>query len=396
MFAVYLLSMGGLALSALCMLRLSPSLAALVEVDGKRFASLDGLRGLLASGVFIHHAAVYQVYASEGVWRDPSDRLLRSLGGDCVNVFFMITGFLFWRKALLGGGRLARAELLRSRVRRVMPAYLVVATLVIAVALAQTRFTLRESPGEIALEVTRWLAGGLLGAPPINGVGAVPINCGVTWTLQYEWCFYLALPLLAWFASDRRAPLLLGIFFALWGAARWLRLELPFSPGSLSRFLMGMLVAHLVVRWPDLAQLRSRAVSSLLAAALAASIALPIPRAVLGAVLWLSFAAVIYGNDFFGLLTSRWMTLLGHVSYSIYLIHGLVLSLSVLGLQQLTSVASLSSPAYWVFIGGVGALMLWASMGLYRLAEAPFIAAPHARTKAPARAPRAAAEQPSP
>ncbi len=86
----------------------------MLQDGGKRSRSARWVfAGLLATGVFVHHACVYRVFLLEDRWLEPSDRFMRALGGDGVNVFFMITGFLFWRKALLGGGRVDAVPLLR-------------------------------------------------------------------------------------------------------------------------------------------------------------------------------------------------------------------------------------------------------------------------------------------
>ena len=97
-----------------------------------RFGALDGFRGLLASGVFIHHAVVNYGYAQTGRWEKPASRFYESLGGQCVLYFFMITGLLFWSKCLKGGGHINAKDLVSSRIRRIMPAYVASVALVFA------------------------------------------------------------------------------------------------------------------------------------------------------------------------------------------------------------------------------------------------------------------------
>ena len=42
-----------------------------IHSNNDRFISIDGLRGYLALGVFIHHAAVWYFYLKKGVWEPP-------------------------------------------------------------------------------------------------------------------------------------------------------------------------------------------------------------------------------------------------------------------------------------------------------------------------------------
>jgi peptidoglycan/LPS O-acetylase OafA/YrhL len=63
---------------------------------------LDGLRGLLATGVFFHHCAVHRAYQATGIWARPSSPFYAALGELSVVLFFLITGYLFWRRVLEG------------------------------------------------------------------------------------------------------------------------------------------------------------------------------------------------------------------------------------------------------------------------------------------------------
>jgi len=61
-----------------------------------RFESLDGLRGLLAISVFIHHINVWYGYLQSGNWMEPNSNLFNQLGQSSVALFFMISSFLFY------------------------------------------------------------------------------------------------------------------------------------------------------------------------------------------------------------------------------------------------------------------------------------------------------------
>ena len=139
----YFLVMGVFALFATILCSKIQRFGDLVQSGSGRFAALDGLRGILATSVFVHHALINREFAATGVWDSPDSRFFAYLGDDSVHVFFMITGFLFWRKSLFAEGRgLPVGPLMRSRVRRIMPMYLLSAALVVLLALFSSGFQL--------------------------------------------------------------------------------------------------------------------------------------------------------------------------------------------------------------------------------------------------------------
>src|SRR3989344_3498063 len=98
--------------------------------DKGRFESLDGLRGFLALNVFFQHAVTAYFYFQTGIWQIVPVRFYRHLGGEAVILFFMITSFLYWSKAISQKG-LEPGSLYRSRFLRLAPMYLFSAAIVI-------------------------------------------------------------------------------------------------------------------------------------------------------------------------------------------------------------------------------------------------------------------------
>jgi peptidoglycan/LPS O-acetylase OafA/YrhL len=66
----------------------------------ERVTSLDGLRGFLAFGVFFHHAVITYFYLANGRWDTPPSRFYTLAGHIGVDMFFMITGYLFWSRLI--------------------------------------------------------------------------------------------------------------------------------------------------------------------------------------------------------------------------------------------------------------------------------------------------------
>jgi peptidoglycan/LPS O-acetylase OafA/YrhL len=353
----------------------------LATVPAGRFGALDGFRGFLASGVFVHHAVVNYGYAQSGVWAKPTGRLYEALGGDCVLYFFMITGLLFWSKCLKGGGHIDAKSLVVSRIKRIMPAYLASAGLLFAAVAIRSQFRVRVPLSVLCAAIGRWLCGGLLGSPDINGVSPVTINGAVTWTLQYEWVFYLLLPVIAIFATHRRFPGLLLIAFALAFATR--HLGLGISIGLVARFLVGMSVAHLLVLRPALRAASGPLASAVVLACLVTAAALRVPRPLAALLMCVAFTGIVYGNDVFGLLRTRAAVCLGHVSYSLYLMHCIVLYAAIQGLSATVPLASLSPSQFWIFCLPIAVAVVLVAGLSYRLFEHPFLAARAPNQSAP-------------
>src|SRR5207302_5329977 len=97
-----------------------------------RFTSLDGLRGYLAFGVFIHHGSVWYIFLHTSEWNVPPSYVYTNIGQASVALFFMITGFLFWSKLLRGHEEpINWYRLYLSRLLRLVPLYTLAVTLVL-------------------------------------------------------------------------------------------------------------------------------------------------------------------------------------------------------------------------------------------------------------------------
>jgi peptidoglycan/LPS O-acetylase OafA/YrhL len=344
----------------------------LVALPGGRFSSLDGFRGFLASGVFVHHAVVNYGYYRTGIWQKPTGRLYESLGGECVLYFFMITGLLFWTKCIKGGARIDSKSLVASRIKRIMPAYLASVVLVFVAMGIASHFELRVPSAALLFSAGRWLFGGLAGSPDVNGISPLTINGAVTWTLQYEWIFYLSLPFIAVFATLRRFPALVVLFAVFVAGAHFLGWNI--AGGLVARFFVGMAIAHLMVVRPAIEGVTGPLASTIVLGCLVVAAAVPIPHALAAPLMTIAFIGIVYGNDLFGLLKTRAAVLLGHVSYSVYLLHCIVLYVAVHVLSTRLPFRELSPTQFWLFCLPVAALVVMLGAVSYRWVEHPFLA----------------------
>lgn len=119
--AAYLLA---IVTSAL-LLRAVPKIARHLQHSGEsRYASIDGLRGYLAFGVFVHHSIITWIFLRTGVIDFPPSNFYSMLGQGSVALFFMITGFLFWGRLIKHGRNHDWLAFAISRVFRLYPLYL--------------------------------------------------------------------------------------------------------------------------------------------------------------------------------------------------------------------------------------------------------------------------------
>lgn len=216
------------------------------QVGGARsfLPAVEGMRACAAMGVVVTHVA-FQTGHSSGI-----DGRLFGRFDLAVAVFFTLSGFLLWRAHAAAARDLARrprtGHYLRSRLVRIMPAY-VVAVVVILTLL----------PDSNHANLTVWLANLTLTQIYVP----LTLTGGLTqmWSLSVEVAFYLALPILALLARrvpvGARIPAIAALGVLSWGWC-WLPLAvlgggpganpMNWPPAFFSWFAAGMLLAELV------------------------------------------------------------------------------------------------------------------------------------------------------
>jgi peptidoglycan/LPS O-acetylase OafA/YrhL len=342
-----------------------------------RAETIDGLRGFLSIGVFVHHFSMMRGYLKDGVWVLPPSGVYTLLGQSSVALFFMITGFLFWGKLVDTNGAPGWARLYIGRVFRIGPLYLVVIAVMIGIVFAKTGFEMEVSWRALTSTIGTWLCLGMLpGHPDINGyLNTRVIIAGVTWTLHFEWLFYVALLPMSIFAKSRQHLLFAVLGYALCLTGTAIASRTLFIFGSL--FFAGMTAASLC-RTYDLRALRGR-------------IATIVPVIALGVVLLafddgysvipivlltVFFIFVASGNSLLGMLLTPSAYRLGCISYSVYLMQGLLITIAFF--EPSVRLFALASPLqYWgLSLVTIFALLL-CSAATYVGIEKPGIALNH-------------------
>ena len=348
-----------------------PAVSLRLVAPGERYGGVDGLRGLLAMGVFVHHTVASYGYFMTGRWGWSDSALFNHLGQTSVAVFFMVTAFLFSSR-LLAGSIDWRAIYL-SRIARLVPLYVVFVAGVLASALHAGGWILRESLGTIAGEVGHWLAFSIIERPDINALPMTwTLSAGVNWSLRFEWFFYAFLPVLAfllipWRGARAAIAVATGFAVTLVAAALllkhvggWKLYVLHFAAGT----VVALLYRHPVIRL----HLASRWIRAVGLACLAGLLAFRDAEGGLQILLATAFFGSVVGTSG-GLL--RWSSIrwLGEISYGVYLLHGLVLYWALSSLP----VASLTVGPYCALVVCLGISVVVIASTLHFAVELPGI-----------------------
>jgi len=342
--------------------------------EAGRHAPIDGLRGFLAFFVFIHHASYWYFFVRTGTWGGIHSHLYRHLGESSVAMFFMITAFLFFSKLLDSRARpINWLQLYRARFWRLAPLYLFAMSALFIVVAIESNFTLQVPFIQLTLAGVRWLLFSIFGQPDLNGVRATPqILAGVTWSLPYEWAFYLSLPLLG-LVVRASAPAALRAICAI--AVTTIAVQLSNDFAWLS--FCGGIAAAFAARSKRVVKLACSAfgstiaIASLMAAVIGFHSAYSRPVLPL---LSITFVIIACGNSFFGLLTSGPSRVLGQMGYSIYLLHGLVLYGILRGAIGSEALMQLNPIQYWLVIMAVIPPLIAVCTLTYRYVELPGMA----------------------
>jgi peptidoglycan/LPS O-acetylase OafA/YrhL len=338
--------------------------------QGGRYQTIDGLRGYLALAVFLHHAAIWHFFLVSGEWKAPPSNLYTHLGQTSVTFFFMITGFLFYGKLLDGGdSAIDWPKFLVARVLRLGPLYMVAITAMLILVFFESGGVMLDSVGYILRCIAHWLLFTMAGAPAVNHVDTSLLIAGVNWSLPYEWYFYLSLPLLA-FARRTQVP---WPFMVVAVAAVTFAFANKASVYFFVVFGGGIAAAYAARNQAFVRLARSRAASLLFLASIAI-VVMSFPTAydyLQLLVLTVAFALVASGADLFGLLRSRFSHVLGELTYSIYLLHGMLLFVTFKYVVGYDVARNMSAVSYWMLIFGLVPVLLMIAAAAFRTIELP-------------------------
>lgn len=363
-----------------------------------RLEWIDGLRGLAVAVVIVFHA---------GIWGGipNTNRLMHFLvyGRIGVDLFLVLSGFcLYWPLVKQGDGStrpLNLKEYAHRRIRRIVPPFYAAMLLMIIASYLMYQF------GGYC-----WWKQPFQDVFPFQGSSSI-INIiahlsllhgfsnnyahtidGAYWSLSLEWQFYILLPFLVILA--RRKSIVLAIAIPFFVTIVFRSVLKIFTLHMLNTYI-GMEIC--LSRWAEFAS------GMLAAAVVAGSVRLNKPHFLLSRIAFWVLACIVFAlahwRDSFFLLPVLWgiflgavvvhagnkkgylqtvlqwgpLVRLGTISYSLYLIHGVVFMLMALVISRV-EVVPRTRETVFMFVGPPIAILI--SSIFFRFVEKPFMHIP--------------------
>jgi peptidoglycan/LPS O-acetylase OafA/YrhL len=337
-----------------------------------RYGSIDGLRGFLAISVLFHHFIITWYWKVNGRWTRPPEDYYQNYGKVSVALFFMITGFLFIFKIMKENGKINWFEFYESRIFRIFPLYIFAVIIITLIIFYRSDFELKVSFLEIIKQYAQW--GIFYGNTINNFADTKTIIAQVDWTLKYEWIFYISLPVLARIIMRLKQ---VGSLFLLVLSILLFQKPIQFyliDTGFFIFFAIGGFSAYVNKYYeiPD-SIIKSKLISSITLVSVVSTIFYPITfDSVHVALISLFFILVVLGNDMFGIFSLKSSVLLGEISYSIYLLHGIILYL-VFSVFDIAVIETFSLQEYLIFMPLICVSAIFISAYTFILIEKPSI-----------------------
>jgi exopolysaccharide production protein ExoZ len=319
------------------------------------------LRAVAATMVLCYHVIFHWIPGQE-----PHYRLL-SAG---VDIFFVLSGFVMW--SLTAGHQGDSWDFFSRRLKRIVPLYWLMTTLMVVVVLVLPGATL-TSKFDLRHVVSSYFF--IPAIHPVKGNFEPLLFPG--WTLNYEMMFYLLMALALLWPMRFRLPLIL-IFLSAMMAMGFIphsdkSLIAFYSKSVLAEFGMGCVLGFLIEH--DLgARARAWNGAALIGLAIVAFFALAHFTQLGRGIAWGIPAALLVSGCVFnersrGTTPLPLLLLLGDASYAIYLTHVIVLS----ALFQLARRFAKSAPTEIAASVLLALACLYAGVLVYRFVERPML-----------------------
>ncbi|MFM1962610.1 MAG: hypothetical protein RLZZ172_1455 [Bacteroidota bacterium] len=339
-----------------------------------RNGNIDGLRGFLAIGVFIHHVDIWFHYLQTGLWNKGSSDLYAYFGGISVSFFFMITAFLFVSRILqFDKETIDWKHLFIARFFRLFPMYFFSLLILLFIIFQTSSWEIKVGWFKLIKNIGYWLtftifSDGIINANNLTGI----INAGVVWSLPFEWVFYFSLPVLALLITGKHINvfyIILGLLFvSLFIKIHGFEVKhiLSFAGGSIAPF---------VLKYGKKTVNYNKWYYSLFILGCFGLIAIvgDLSDFFIKSTIALIFTLIALGNNLWGLLNSRVLKFLGEICYSTYLLHGIVIFIAVNYLLGSETVKGFPLILYYLTFIVLTPVIVGVSYLGFRFIEKPFM-----------------------
>lgn len=164
--------------------------------QSNRFEALDGLRGICACLVYFFHQSIWQGFLWPGYQANGLIQHLLESGAKLgVCVFFVLSAFLFTRKVLNNEIK-NPLSFVTGRFFRIAPLCWFVILFVVAYSVYDTQ-GIGIGTTDFAKRLAIWMSGGLRDGPTplVQPMGWWHFVAGNWWTLRHEWLLYSLVPI---------------------------------------------------------------------------------------------------------------------------------------------------------------------------------------------------------
>ncbi len=340
-----------------------------------RYETIDGLRGVLAFSVFIHHTAIWHQYIQTGDWSSPKSNLYVHFGESSVALFFMITAFLFITKLLNTNSKkndFNWKKFVSGRIYRLVPLYYFFVFVTIVIVMTIGNWQLHLSRFNFFKSILNWMLFTVYDDPDINASKFTTIIAGVVWSLPFEWLFYFVMPLLG-LVILKSSPKTIFIVISVTLVIIFLKIHL--LPYYYILAFAGGSIAPFIIRYTSLPG-KIKNIYALLIISLCIFLLLKFSSSnnIYSIILLtIIFTIIATGHSVFGIFKNSTLKFLGDISYSTYLLHAPVLFIYfyfVIGLQRLKT----CTPAEYCYVTFlIVPFVVAISYAGFRFIESPFI-----------------------
>ena len=305
----------------------------LTDIVDDRAIQIDGLRALLAFGVMTFHFFGIRNLLIDGTWHVGNLSKITSLFGTwTVSIFFAITSYLFIQRVVGSEDQRGRSvvRFLFGRCFRLIPTSLLSALIFLLANtkvytdFGNTHLLIHNCKGLLNVAVSSLIH-------PASGPNSALIESwawgialGSSWTLHFEWIFYISLASISLVSFKKHAVLvqLILIFvlvFVIRGTkefyVNWDHMTWAFIPGM----ILGLTNKY----WKNNKYLSHPVAAVIALMAVLGSGFYSVPMFKISANT-LFLATILCKNRFTSCLESKRLRSLGETTYSLYLLHGFV------------------------------------------------------------------------
>jgi peptidoglycan/LPS O-acetylase OafA/YrhL len=344
-----------------------------LSVTPVKYPEIDGLRGYLAFFVFLHHSYIWSHYLKTNQWEEPESNLFNQFGQTSVTLFFIITAFLFINKLIdKKKVNFDWNKYIIARFFRMFPMYFFSVCFVLFIVAIESNFQLKEPLIDVVKNSLSWILFAIKGSININSLeNTFQINSGVSWSLPYEWMFYFLLPIFAIILKVKVNYKVVESFIVVFLIILYinqssLKKFIPFLGGIFSAFLIKN------TNCSNLKEIKFTFIGLILA--FISIYYFNSGRAVIPIIIsTFLFIMIASGNSFFGILSTDFSRKFGQITYSIYLIHGIVLFIIFRYIIGYEEASKLSELGYWGIIAISVFPVIFLSQITYKLIELPLM-----------------------